>query len=295
MLQAPSSSKTDTLADWAEAACLFGKHTSVSESELEKVLDEAGTPNLDDAVSDIWREIYLRHREVGKTHPVKTQHGRLERIQLWTQNLAYAFQLLLALEGQYESTKISPQNRIPTAKLFERLSTSVLKEYLSGEAINFGVSREEPIPKGFSDGIEYVCEKLKEIRGTLESYTSWTKDDGVDVIAWRPFGDERSGKVIILVQCASGGDWTNKVNEIGIDLWQDHIRCAVEPIKALAFPFVCLDKTQWRRLSRKGPGILLDRLRITSMFMSVSNPSSDLQTQLKVWCEKQLPLLPWMK
>ncbi len=60
MIEVPSSQETDTLADWAEASCLFGNRTYISEQGLEEVLADAGVTNLEEAVSNIWQDIDIR-------------------------------------------------------------------------------------------------------------------------------------------------------------------------------------------------------------------------------------------
>jgi len=292
MIQAPSSIETDTLADWAEASCLFGRHAFVSESELEHTLYEAGTPGIEDKVSDIRREIDLRHRKIGEAHPVRTQRGEFERTQQWTDNPAYAFQLLLALKDEYESTRITGRRWNDTAKLFERLATLALKKYLQGEAINVGHPRDPEI-RSFPDCLDRICNELDEALGERKMYDSDTKDDLVDIVAWRRFGDKRPGQVIILAGCAAGGGWRDKALEIkaGLEYWKLHIHWTVMPISAFAFPYVCLDNVEWGRFSRSG-GLLLDRLRITAMFMNGDDSFVRVQTQLKEWCEEQAKLLP---
>lgn len=296
MIEMPSSLKPDILADWAEASCLFGKYASISEHELEGVLDDAGVQDPDEAVSNIWQEINLRHYAPDGVHPVRSFPGRLERIQDWNKNLAYAFQLLLACQSHYQSTRVTPSYRHDAAKLFERLSTVGLQQYLGGKAINIGTPRDRGVPAKFGDCLDYLCKNLEEMPGFRRSYTSRIRDDGVDVVAWRPFGDTRPGQVIILAQCATGANWRGKTREVSLDKWDDHIDWAAKPFKAFIFPFVCLDRVDWRRLSKEG-GLILDRLRITSMFTVANGSSSTVRTvhaELRDWCQKQLPRLPWL-
>jgi len=294
MIEVPSSEATDVLTDWAEASCLFGSQASISEHELEDALEDAGITDPDEAAPNIWHEIDLRHYAGGGAYPVKSLQGRLERTQEWHENPAYAFQLLLASQSYYQSIRITRTHWGITAKLFERLSTLALEQYLRGKAINIGAPRDGAVPAGFGDCLDHLCQNLGEMQGAIRLYTSRTKDDGVDVVAWCPFGDGRPGQVIILVQCAAGADWRSKTTEISLGLWREHIDWVTEPLKAFTFPFVCIDDTLWRRLSRETEGVLLDRLRIASMFMAGGDSFSTVQAQLKEWCQEQLARLPWL-
>lgn len=294
MIEVPSSEKSDILTDWAEVSCLFGSRLSISEHDLEDALDNAGIPDPDLEVANIWQEIDLRHYVADKAYPIRSFEGRVERTQEWNENPAYAFQLLMACQSYYQSTRIARPGWNTTAKLFERLSTMALKQYLDGKAINIGAPRDGAVPTGFSDCLDYLCQNLGEERGAVRLYTSKTKDDDVDVVAWCPFGDGRPGQVIILVQCAAGADWKSKTREISLGLWGEHVNWVTEPLKAFAFPFVCVDEFLWRRLSKESEGLLLDRLRITSMFMAGGDSFSAVQTQLEEWCREQVARLPWL-
>jgi hypothetical protein len=294
MIEVPSSVDTNTLADWAEASCLFGTRASVSEYEVEDALDNSGVPDPDVAVSNIWQEIDLRYYTADAAYPLRSLSGRIQRTQEWNQNPGYAFQLLLACQSHYRVARTPRTYWRTTAKLFEQVSTLALYQYLGGKAINSGVPREAPVPAGFGDCLAYLCQNLRETRSTTKLYTSKTKDDGVDVVAWRPFGDGRPGQVIILVQCAAGADWRSKTREISIALWREHIDWVTDPLKAFAFPFACTDEVLWRRLSKETEGLLLDRLRIAAMFAAAGASFSMIQTQLKEWCQQQLESLPWL-
>jgi len=297
MIEVPSSPKTGTLADWAEASCLFGNTVFISEYELERALDHAGMSDPDEAVSNIRQEIALRHCLAYSAHPVRIIRDGLERTKVWDHNLVYAFQLLLACLSQYRSTQVASRDWLATGKLFERVSTLALEHYLGGKAINIGSPRDGQVPARFGDCLDYLCKNLQEMRGARRLYTSTTKDDGVDVVAWRAFGDQRPGQVIILAQCAAGASRRGKTIDIKLDLWEEHIDWLTKPLKAFAFPYVCLNDMQWRRLSRQIGGLVFDRLRITSMFVIADKSSTTAQTiqmELSNWCHKHLSRLPWL-
>jgi hypothetical protein len=130
--------------------------------------------------------------------------------------------------------------------------------------------------------LDFISSNTKEPRGPISKFRAWTKDEGVDIIAWHPF-DERCGQAIILAQCAAGTDWREKTMEISLPVWREYIDFATDPLRALVFPSVCHD--EWMYLSKKG-GILLDRLRITSLIPM--NMASNLRKELEEWSEKQL-------
>jgi hypothetical protein len=261
---------------------------------MEQTLEDAGISDSEGVVSDIWQEISLRHELGGAAHPVITLEGRLERSVPWSQVSTYAFQLLLASHSFYTGMQITGNRWKKAAKLFERLSTTALRRYLGGRAINIGFPRDPGIPKGFRQCLDYLCQELKELRGPIQSYKTPTKDDNVDVVAWRPFSDNRSGQVIVFAHCAAGTNWRTKASELSLDVWRDYIDWMTTPLSAFAFPFVCLNDSEWRHISKQSRGFLLDRLRIASIFTGVDESSEIIQTELKKWCQRQLANLPWL-
>jgi len=294
MIELPKSVKTEILADWAEASCLFGSSTSISKEEIEESLENDGIDNSEEIASNIWQEIEARHIMMGNSYPVRTLQGMLERIQPWEHNLAYTFQLLLAMGSYYPEMRITSRQWPSIGKLYECVATLVMRQYLHGDAINTGSPRKTGVPSRFSDCLDYLCNRMSEVRGAQRLYKSKNRDDGVDVVAWNPFRDMRPGKLIILVQCAAGKDWRSKIrgSEISLGLWQQHINFATKPLKAFVFPLVCIDNDNWARINHESEGLVLDRLRVASMFVSDSAPHTLLQ-KIQKWCKGQLKRLPW--
>lgn len=294
MIEIPSSMEPAVIADWAELSCLFGDQDSISRSKVEQTLEDANFSDSEGVVADVWQEISRRHDLVGTAHPVITLEGRLERCLTWDHASVYAFQLLLASHSMYSDMKISGDDWKKAAKLFERLSTLALERYLGGKAINIGFPRESGVPKGFRQCLDYLCQQLSEDRGPVESYNVSTKDERVDVVAWQPFADMRSGQVIIFASCAAGANWKDKIGEVNLEVWKSYIDWVTAPLIAFAFPFVCLDDSQWIYLSKLSGGFLLDRLRIASIFVPVDRSFDTMQTEVRTWCQAQQASLPWL-
>lgn len=292
MIAVPRFEDQSELADWAELSCLFGDYPSVSRSEIAETLEAAGLSDPEAKVEGIWTEIDRRHTLTPESHPVITARTRIERTADANDALAYAFQLLVSTHSFYLETRIPNTKWNPVAKLFETLTTAAMELYLRGRSLNVGAPRPAGIPSRFGECLNYICDQLGELRGQIRSYSSKTKDDDLDVLAWLPFGDRRPGQVIVLLQCASGGNWKSKAPDLfgKINIWQDYISFAVAPLTAFAFPFVCIEELEWRRLSRLG-GVLLDRLRIASLcrFTALGD---DLRKKLVRWCKTQASRLP---
>jgi hypothetical protein len=295
VITVPASESGPALADWAELSCLFGPENFTSRAKVAGSLEAAGIVDTATRVDDVWNEIGRRHDFAAEGHPVQTTRTRLARVCDWTESLPYAFQLLLSTHAYYPKTRIPESSPLwkQTSKLFETLTSVALQGYMNGRAINVGAPRPRGVPKGFRDCLEFLTGELYELRGSGLAINSNIKDDHLDVIAWIPFGDARSGQIIVLVNCAAGGKWERKSTELKgyVDIWREHINWATPPLTAFAFPHVCAVDTEWLRLSRAA-GILLDRLRISDMLGQVE-PAGSLQRALAAWCRKQARRLPW--
>jgi hypothetical protein len=99
-------------------------------------------------------------------------------------------------------------------------------------------------------------------------------DLGIDVVAWRPFADSRGGNLHLLVQCATGADWQEKLADIDLEVLKDHLHLGVPPIRVFATPLVIsLPEARWTRVVRRG-GLFLDRPRLLELSQSVELPQA---------------------
>jgi len=291
MILLPTSTEVSDIADWVELSCLFGDRNSFSRSTIEQIFETAGIDDYETLILDIWQEIARRNEVAGECHPVKALTGRIESSTSWKETPVYTFQLLVASHSFYAGAKIKSRQWIKTAKIFENLATLALQKYLGGRAVNVGSPRQEDVPKGFRNCLDYICQQSKELRGSVRLYNKRTQDENVDVIAWQPFLDNRPGQVIIFAHCAAGLDWKNKASEVTLEVWRDYIDWIASPVIAFAFPFVCLDDSQWRYLSRQTRGFLMDRLRI-SCILTPDAIKNSIKKTLIDWCQNQQRHLP---
>ena len=175
---------------------------------------------------------------------------------------AYVFQLLVSLgnnDRHHDGTTVS--------KLFEELSAAAAGKYLGDTrtTVVFGWPRFG-FPKRFRDAVTALVHRLGEGVGCKDrDGLDDSKDDGLDIVAWREFPDRRPSKLILFGQCATGQLWKEKANELNPENWcKKNLvgTLAVNPVLAFFVP---------RALSEKdandyGYGkILLDRFRISAL------------------------------
>lgn len=286
LLEATSLPNANIQADWAEASCLLGSDTSVSQAEIEIALTEFGCDNSELVIGNIWAEIGWRKSVIPKYYPIDIHYNRIERNRSWQNILPYSFMLLLSTRSFYESTKLRQREQGNLSKLFERLATVAMKKYLR-KSINIGSPREGRMPRSLHQSLQLFCDFSNEVMREKPEIRHYAKDEGVDIIAWNPI-DVRPGQLIVLVQCTIEKNWPRSTDKININTWKNIVNFAVTPCKALAFPYVC--RSQWKNWSTRG-GVLFDRLRLTSFFPMVS--TKRLRKKIGEWSGKQISRLRW--
>jgi hypothetical protein len=249
-------------------------------ASLEMVSGEE--PN-ESFAAGVWRELAIRH-SLYKQPRFSVEDRIIEPNPTELPNETYAFCLLLSLFGVQGSTTVP-------SRLFERLSCEVVRVYLSGKAIVFGWPFEagEDIDDAkltlLGQKIKGVADELKE--KCMDFPPPHFKDRGLDVVGWIPCEEGRSGQLVILMQCAAGHDWINKL-PVPLDSWKQYIHWATDPVRAFSVPCI-VDARDWHERSRD-KGLLFDRIRIMNL-LSNTMLDSELQDQLSHWINGQLEAL----
>jgi len=291
MIAVPSFTDTENMADWAELSCIFSNKDSLSKAELLRALEDAQVKDAEAVLASIWLETERRSRLLPSKYPFDTEKSRLTIRNRSEVPLEYLFPLLLSRHHWYKSTKIKKADWNRVSKLFEEYSTLAIRNYFQGKALTIGWPRNADLPQNFRQSINLVCESIKENQGTCSLMSRRPKDEGVDIIAWIPFPDNRPSKAIMLVQCAAGQDYEEKASEPHIATWNSFIDWRVRPIPALTFPFICTDELKWARLSSINESILFDRLRLAAL-CSFSEEDSATKKRILDWVKHQANSLP---
>jgi len=267
MLQPPLSFELFSLTDWLESVLLFQQDPppTMSAADIQAALEGINESDLEGSASDIQRAVQARHLSI-QAYPIQRTLTGYERTMAWTECLSYSFLLLASLHHHYP--KLRPpkysQRIHEAAELFERLSAIALGAYVSGEVERFAEIRRPPVPRFFGEALMYLSECSGESVGAGLYVTGDEKDDGVDLLAWRPFPDRRPGQLMLFGQCAIGLDWNDKFGDLIENHWRGHMFWHVYPGKAFMVPFHHEEGELWRRSCGAG-GIIFDRLRLAAM------------------------------
>ncbi|MDD2890872.1 MAG: hypothetical protein PHE49_09600 [bacterium] len=179
--------------------------------------------------------------------------------------------LIFSLQG-------NPYDPLDSGKLFERITEVAIKNFIDGESLLTG------FPSG-GISVENIANKLKET--PISELPTHAKDKGVDVVAWKHFGDERSSQIILLIQCAAGDNWKEKLRDISLYAWCQYIHFACCPIKGFSMPRVVSNIPALLNEFSAEAGLILDRPRI---YRNTVNATIDptLRGDLKIWCDTRI-------
>lgn len=275
------------LADWAESAILIEgrKHLSRSmlrQRLLNRLFLEEGELEAD--IDVLLGEVARRHRIAPDTYPFHETSIGLSR-KPGADEAAYEFLLWLSVSPRYRQDRRFAE----VDGLFDELVKHALPEYLGGSAraVRFAHPSSDGRPPGFREAVAWLAGLLKLNPGPAEPRPR-RKDGGVDVVAWRPFRDGRTGFIVILCQCTAQQDWPPKCKDIVVGQWRGWIDFGLNPLTALAIPFaVPPGFDRWDEL-RRTVNIILDRLRLCELVVPERLPHLE---QLRGWATAERALL----
>jgi hypothetical protein len=256
------SSDEVALADWLEATMLAEKAAYLSRAKIRKYLKSLFLEEEHDIAIEIaLDEVARRSRICGDAYPFSQAQSGI-RFEPTLKATAYLFMLCISVSKSYRIEKRQKE----TDRLFDSLVVDALKRYLgSGSmALRFGAPASDSRPSNLRDAIAWLARTLKLPLGAGRA-RSTGGDSGLDVVAWRPFGDTRTGYLLILAQCTVQIDWFDKAKDLAEDSWRGWIDLGKAPHLALAIPFVVGRRYEkWDEL-RRLVHTALDRLRLCEL------------------------------
>ena len=281
----------DTLCDWIEASLMFDSPNFISGTDIVDVLCEEEIYKSQDfsweLVENALAELERRQVCLSGGAPFEIQGKRIVRTKDWKSIPAYSFCLTLACAKWYPDWAASlGQNYTKQGQLFELVAVAALEKLLPSWKIHrtgWASDNTVKIKKVVSD----VAKFLREPEGELNPWVSEDANEaGLDIVCYRPFDDSRPGLPTIFVQCASGKHHEHKLGTPNMKEWGKIIDfTAVLPQRSFVTPYVFTDG-EFKRVSNKVDGLLLDRVRLLSA-------GSDGGEWLSVKLKKSL--CEWMK
>ncbi len=261
MLELPDS-PTDhlKLADWLELYALISPDLNSSQGDLEGALrvsalfDSGDNERIERQSLEIFDELEQRVNAAGEAYPFQLNYsGVLQVRSSWEKFPAYIFCLCLSYFGSEDS---KPR------KLFEQVSCLAARKYLQGEVIGFGAPRTE-LPSSFSEAVTEMCRHIGEGQSYKDQPSLSSKDDRLDLVAWKDFRDKLSSKILMFGQCASGWDWEDKLTELRPEAFCGNWMAdfPTSPLIRSFFTPHRIERRKWNWATRNA-GILFDRCRV---------------------------------
>jgi hypothetical protein len=255
----PAGAKPDpwAVADWVELRALASRAV-VKRGDIRSALETEGAETPELVAEETWHVLEERSRLHGSRWPLVLAGARISRRNHTRVSLSlYRYLSVLSL-GQ----DIDADDRA----LFEDVVAALLSPLTGRPGYRTGHPARPGQLRSFRERVEKYG--LLASLATSEIGQDPLPDDkdlGLDAASWRRFADGRGGDVHFIAQCATGGDWEEKLSDLNLEVWKPHIAWAVTPVRVFATPRVLVvPSTKWIRITRKG-GLILDRPRLVEL------------------------------
>lgn len=258
-----SPNSADDVADCLETYVLSSTQSATGVGRLQGFAEQYLQVG-DAAFTFAINRMRQRKDTLGKSYPFEFDIATIIRNPNWL-TFAYTHFLLLSGSGlvaleQGESSLSGPE------QWFEDLSLESIVAWLGQGAmgLRFGWPSDLGRPPEFPEAIRWLSEKMGIELGTAYR-PPIRKDGGVDVIAWRPFGDNRLGFPIFLVQCTLQKDLVSKARDVDVQNWAGWLALDRPPTTVLTTPRIVPESTdRWSQLSRQT--LVFERIRLSHTF-----------------------------
>jgi len=213
----------------------------------------------------VLEQLEQRQELLGDAYPFEIDGNSL----IYTPGDLPVYELLLGI-CQAPSLSAAPFCELP--RLFENLSLLAGRGYLGPQARGYRTGW--PRPKNVAR-FKTLIEDVKKQSGSYPSEWQWqhaehlpedpapkfVKEDGLDVVVWRQWPDQRMGQLYLLGQCACGADWLKKDKELDLDDFKEWFRLPrTQPVRSFFTPRHAVDPIL-NHLARTA-GLVFDRMRI---------------------------------
>ena len=235
------------MADWIELNLLGGETMSVSITEVADELRDTPPDNIDNSEKTeiVWSESYqiaehsfaeLRSRErwLGCSYPIQIMQEVASIAGSEIARRAYRFLVFLRARQLYGSD-VSDDGE-EAGYIFEEFVTYAIGGYIGSlETVRFGVAggvRGNGLPRELRDAVIDLARRMCEVPARA---VSGHDDYRADAIAWKGFGDQRSGQIVLICQATiAEGQWIHKQPS---KKWSDRrlVRFLSRPVVGVAF------------------------------------------------------------
>jgi hypothetical protein len=289
-------------ADWLEASVLFSRER-VTKPETADLLTDVSIFTDHTAatrfVDDVWTTLRSRRLQQDGAGPFDFDYQDMHLcVKSWSSAPAHAFCLFLSYDRPKDkkgSKSKQSESYVDQGDLFERIVAAACTGlWPSWRVHRTGWSKSSP--QQLNNVVKSVAAVLCGNVGNIGLWnTKGAKEQGLDLIWFRPFGDQRGCFPAFLVQCASGKHFKDKLHEPKEGIWEDLVKLVPRslPRKAFATPF-SFGKTDFERYAIEGRCFLLDRMRLLSAVQLERGwIDASLAKDLRAWIRPRISRLKW--
>lgn len=260
------------IADALELTAL-AKETALGPAALSNFAQKFRLSQADLALAS--RAIQQRSELLGEAYPFRTAAGSVAATD-GAPHTAWAALLSLGVLSPVRSERLAD-----AAVLFEEFTCRAVRGLFGPEtqSLRFGWPSDVGRPRAFPDAIRWLADRMGVAVGAAFRPPA-TKDGGVDVVAWRPFADGRSGFPVALVQCTLEKEFAHKAADIDLRVWSGWLRLDSPPVSILAVPEVVGAGQEWDSLASRV--VVLDRIRLVGLLEALPR-DEDLMQSAGAW------------
>lgn len=282
----PDIDNVVSLADWLEIF-LMTSQKSVTRAYLKEILGVAGdksTDEIEEALDFLYKELNRRSIIVKVGYPLIINGSRITL----NEKLDYGFyKFLLLISISKPLRKERRQKEVDL--LFDEIVRRAIENYLGNgaQSVRFGWPPSGGRPSDFSTAISWLCVQMNLPKGPGKELTT-TKDGGVDIVAWKPFGDKKRSFLILYAQCTIQIEWFSKATDVSDFLVLGWIDTGKVFPSVLAIPFVIPNNFKKRDHLSRITNIIFDRLRLTEF---LNDTRSSYFPRMLLWNKKELSIV----
>lgn len=283
----------DVFADWIEASVLF-KAMDVSITDVVDVLLEEELYEDQDFAREItelaWLEIGKRKKNSGGYYGVTIKGNWVKASSDDVNQTAHKFLLTLSLASSYDWWRgVFGANYSEQGRHFESLTEMAISALTPGWSVFSTGWKGGTTNSHFRDVADEVAIRLNTGPVTGQEWNlNDVKDLTLDILVYWPCIDSRQGAPYIMLQCASGANWHEKLKEPDIDQWRKLLNPDCLPLRGVSIPF-CVPDNRFRFASARAAGLLLDRCRILLAATRKEDwLKKELEDQLDDWMEPRI-------
>lgn len=270
----PHTNSIDSLADWAEWY-VASRGESLSKAKLASMLASMPTTADEEDIDSALLELARREQLYGPARPFGLEGDIISPVIRWQDRPEYMMCLIFSIEGVRKA-----KGKNDGTKLFERLSREAALAYLNGRAEVIGFPNASALVKQIKDLATSTGERLGDRVPKPKD-----KDKGVDVVAWKGYGDKRDNQIVLLLQCGAGFHFDTK-KPISVVAWREFIRWSACPVQGIMVPVV-ISIDDWLE-TRDDYNLIFDRVRIHLALHGREPSDPDLRAEIKTWCVSKL-------